>query len=215
MDAKSLTYALIADAFKNLMEKKDFNKITVKMIATESGIMRSTFYNYFQDKYEILEWIVKSEISDKVIILIEKEMYVESLNLMFSCVEDNRKFFKRAFAVTGQNSFEEILAAAFYDLFLEVYKSVDFNYNNKVINKESISKYQSVALATYIKMWVYDEYYGSDVSCGDICEAYMFMLTQSSSMISHSKLLESIADVVSKKLSISFKKFPDIISKKK
>ena len=51
MDAKSLTYALIADAFKRLVEKKDFNKITVKMIAAESGIMRSTFYNYFQDKY--------------------------------------------------------------------------------------------------------------------------------------------------------------------
>ena len=82
MDAKSLTYALIADAFKRLVEKKDFNKITVKMIAAESGIMRSTFYNYFQDKYEILEWIVKSEISDKVIILIEKEMYVEALSLM-------------------------------------------------------------------------------------------------------------------------------------
>ena len=215
MDAKSLTYALIADAFKRLVEKKDFNKITVKMIAAESGIMRSTFYNYFQDKYEILEWIVKSEISDKVIILIEKEMYVEALSLMFSCVEDDKKFFKRAFAITGQNGFEGILAAAFKELFLEVYKSVDFNYNNKVITRDTISQYQSIALVTYIKMWIYGECYGSDVGYSEVCEAYMFMLTQGSSMISHSKLLESLAEAVSKKLSSSFKKIPEIIVKKK
>ena len=55
MDTKNLTYELIAESFKKLVLKKDFKKITVKMIAAESGIMRSTFYNYFQDKYIFLE----------------------------------------------------------------------------------------------------------------------------------------------------------------
>ena len=142
-------------------------------------------------------------------------MYVEALSLMFSCVEDDKKFFKRAFTITGQNGFEGILAAAFKELFLEVYKSVDFNYNNKVITRDTISQYQSIALVTYIKMWIYGECYGTAVGYSEVCEAYMFMLTQGSSMISHSKLLESLAEAVSKKLSSSFKKRPEIIAKTK
>ena len=169
MDTKNLTYELIAESFKKLVLKKDFKKITVKMIAAESGIMRSTFYNYFQDKYEILEWIVKNEIADKVLFLIDKEMYV------------------------GQNGFEEILSFQASKLFTQVYKSVDFNYPNKVITLENISQYQSLALVMYIRMWICDNCYG-DASCDEVCDAYMFMLTQGTSMISPSKVLESLAE---------------------
>ena len=47
LDNKMLTYELIVNSFKKLMKETGFQKITVKMIAGESGIMRSTFYNYF------------------------------------------------------------------------------------------------------------------------------------------------------------------------
>ena len=193
MDTKNLTYELIAQSFKKLVLKKDFKKITVKMIAAESGIMRSTFYNYFQDKYEILEWIVKNEISDKVLFLIEKEMYVEALRLLFSCIEADKAFYSKAFEIKGQNGFEEILAAQASKLFREVYKSVDFNYPNKVITLETISQYQSLALVMYIRMWICDNCYG-DANCDEVCDAYMFMLTQGTSLISPSNVLESLAE---------------------
>lgn len=193
MEQKITVHETIAQAFKDLLMKRDFEKITVKMIATHAGITRSRFYNYFQDKYEILEWIIRNQLSEKVAILIEKEMYLEALRLMFSCFEEDRAFFAKAFRIHGQNGFEEILAQEFTALFVQVYKSVSFNYPNKVITRENIAGYQALALIMYLRLWIGDGQYG-DASWDEVCDAYIFMLTQGNSMISPKKLLEAIAE---------------------
>ena len=45
----------LAECFKELMLKGSFDKITVRMITEQAGVIRPTFYNYFQDKYEVME----------------------------------------------------------------------------------------------------------------------------------------------------------------
>ena len=53
-----MTKALLGQKFKELVVKKSFDKITIKMITDEAGVIRPTFYNYFQDKYEVMEWLL-------------------------------------------------------------------------------------------------------------------------------------------------------------
>ncbi|MFR2126553.1 MAG: TetR/AcrR family transcriptional regulator, partial [Dorea sp.] len=51
MERKSeLTKALLGEKFKELVAKKGFEKLTIKMITDAAGVIRPTFYNYFQDK---------------------------------------------------------------------------------------------------------------------------------------------------------------------
>ena len=45
----------ITNALLLLLEKNRFEKITVAQIIEEAGINRSTFYQHFSDKYEIVE----------------------------------------------------------------------------------------------------------------------------------------------------------------
>lgn len=45
--------ALIGESLKVLMRNHPFEKITIKMITDEAGVIRPTFYNYFCDKYEV------------------------------------------------------------------------------------------------------------------------------------------------------------------
>lgn len=54
---KNLTKKLIAESFEVLMEKHPFEKITIRMITDQAGLIRPTFYNHFQDKYDLVEWI--------------------------------------------------------------------------------------------------------------------------------------------------------------
>ena len=55
MERKSeLTKALLGEKFKELVAKKGFEKLTIKMITDAAGVIRPTFYNYFQDKYEVM-----------------------------------------------------------------------------------------------------------------------------------------------------------------
>ena len=54
----STTDQILADSLKALVLKKPVEKITIKEITDKAGVIRPTFYNHFQDKYELLEWII-------------------------------------------------------------------------------------------------------------------------------------------------------------
>lgn len=213
MDTKRLTNELIADSFKNLLLKKDFKKITVKMIAAESGFMRSTFYNYFQDKYEILEWIVKTDIYDKINPYVINESYYDAFQNVFKCIDKEREFYKRAFQIDGQNGFEEILAKEFSKLFKKAYESANFESENPIVTLETISQYQSLALIMYIKMWICDGCY-ADATCEEVGEAYVIMLFHGGSLVSTSKLIELAAGKLWTSLPTHIKKITDLIGKK-
>lgn len=48
----------IETAFINLITQKDFDKITIKDICSEALIGRSTFYRYYEDKYDLLNKLI-------------------------------------------------------------------------------------------------------------------------------------------------------------
>ena len=57
MHPKKELKILLAESFKELVLEKLVEKITIKEITDRAGVTRVTFYNHFQDKYELLEWI--------------------------------------------------------------------------------------------------------------------------------------------------------------
>jgi len=50
------TYRLLTDAMIELMREKSFEKITVIEICEKAMVHRATFYKYFEDKYQLLEY---------------------------------------------------------------------------------------------------------------------------------------------------------------
>ena len=63
-DKKELTKDLLTSSFKELIMQVPFEKLTIKMITNGAGVIRPTFYKHFQDKYEVLEWILKKNIKN-------------------------------------------------------------------------------------------------------------------------------------------------------
>ena len=52
-EEKSITLAL---ALRELLKHDPIEKITVDQICREAAVHRSTFYRYFQDKYDLLNY---------------------------------------------------------------------------------------------------------------------------------------------------------------
>ena len=48
----------IIDSFKLLLEKKDFNSITLSDIATNAGVTEALIYKYFKDKRDLMYQIL-------------------------------------------------------------------------------------------------------------------------------------------------------------
>jgi len=105
---KSAIDTLLAESFKELAKKHPIEKITIKEITDLAGVIRPTFYNHFQDKYELLEWIITTDLLDPIEPLIQNGMISEGLVLLFTNIEKDSEFYSRAIKLEGQNSFGEI-----------------------------------------------------------------------------------------------------------
>lgn len=60
------TKKILVDAFAKVLLDKPFKKITVSDITDECGISRMTFYYHFKDIYALLEWSIKTRLSEVV-----------------------------------------------------------------------------------------------------------------------------------------------------
>jgi AcrR family transcriptional regulator len=55
------TRKLIVDAFFSLMAEKSFHAISVQDIAERATVNRATFYLHFEDKYALMDWVVRNQ----------------------------------------------------------------------------------------------------------------------------------------------------------
>ncbi len=174
---RKMTKSLISDSLKSLMQSHPFEKITIKMITDAAGVIRPTFYNYFCDKYEVLEWIFVDEIVDKVQALFDQKMYQEGLKMIFVCIKNDSRFYKRAFEVTGQNSFEDIVSKHLYDLFMSVLERsfIRPRTDNQLVTKSLIAHHYSLMLLNLLRSWVGGEL--QNFSTDEMVDAYIFLCT--------------------------------------
>ncbi len=110
----------LAKSLKKLVIEKPFEKITIKQIADGAGVIRVTFYNHFQDKYDLLAWIVERDIFKPVKILLSNLMYRQAMILIFTNMRKEKEFYTRVEKLTGQNSFSEIVTRCAEELILDL-----------------------------------------------------------------------------------------------
>ena len=96
---------LLAQSFKELACQQPIEKITIKQITDRAGVIRPTFYNHFEDKYNLLEWIMIKDIVTPVQPLLSNGMINEAMILIFHNMRKEIDFYMHASKLEGQNSF--------------------------------------------------------------------------------------------------------------
>lgn len=104
MPTADKTKYLFAASIKQLMQTRPLDEITVTDIVTHSGMSRQTFYRYFQDKYDLVNWYFE-RLAQKSF----KQMGVsltlkEGLLKKFTFIEKEKHFFAQAFQSRDRNS---------------------------------------------------------------------------------------------------------------
>ncbi len=98
---------------RTLMSEKKFDDITVAEICEVSAVSRRTFYRYFQDKYELLNFVHYDDLCrffDDKSTPHAMELYPAICQHMY----DNRQFYIHAFDVTGPSGFREFCIERLY-----------------------------------------------------------------------------------------------------
>ena len=123
-DHKGYMRACLYENLRELMLKNVFEKITIKQICDATGVIRATFYNYFDDKYDCLNAIVYHDFVESFHAdTISKslrgeidglefkatssttELIERNIQYILEIIDKNRSFYRLAYNVTGQNSF--------------------------------------------------------------------------------------------------------------
>jgi probable dihydroxyacetone kinase regulator len=106
MPSSGVTSAMLADTLKQLMVKEPFERISVNEIVECCGLNRNSFYYHFKDKYDLVNWVYKTEFIDKAA-LADYNSNWKLLNAIFEYLYQNRIFYANAISVKGQNSFSD------------------------------------------------------------------------------------------------------------
>ncbi|MGN0242265.1 MAG: TetR/AcrR family transcriptional regulator C-terminal domain-containing protein [Candidatus Weimeria sp.] len=169
---------LLAESFKELAKKRPIEKITIREITDKAGVIRPTFYNHFQDKYELLEWIVKRELITPAEPLLDNGMLKEALVLALTTMEKEKAFYTKAVYLEGQNSFADTLKKAIAELALSRLNKKKINelLPKKWLTAEIVADYFSEALCYAIIEWVKDD---MRVPMNELVDIFIYVGTHS------------------------------------
>ena len=153
MDNK--TKEVILDAFNNLIEKKDFDKITVQMILDEAGVGRATFYRYFKDKYDVMNYNYMK--------FLEEYLRSGKINtfedFFYIMTSTGTEFFRnkiKIFDSTGANSFHNFLYEASFNAIKLIYLMKGKTEFTKV--EEIQYKFLCHGIPSLYEEWIRGEY---------------------------------------------------------
>ena len=178
MQGKNDINTLFAKSFKEIAVHRPIEKITIKEITDRAGVIRPTFYNHFQDKYELLEWIILTELLEPVRPLIENKMVNAAFVLLFSSIEKEAEFYTQAVKLEGQNSFESIARSCVKKLLLDIIEtSVTVNMPKlKWLTPERVAEYYAQSMCSIVIVWIKS---GMTVTPNELAEIYDFMMKNS------------------------------------
>ena len=100
------TRTTIIREFLKLVREKHFSAITVNEICKKSSISRRTFYRYYTDKQALLKDVYLECFFSKIEIT-ENDDFWNIFAKICEQIYSDKKFFKHAFEVKGQNGFWE------------------------------------------------------------------------------------------------------------
>ena len=111
-----LTKRLINESFIELLQAKPFNKISVKEICDNADINRTTFYNYYDDQYDLLSNIEDNFINDINTLLKKYDFFnsnrvnVDTMLLeILNYIKDNKLIFLSLFETYDANFINRIV----------------------------------------------------------------------------------------------------------
>ncbi len=132
------TKASLYRALMSLMKKKTFEDIKISEICSTSLINRSTFYDHFSDKYELIQSLMedmREELIESLDINIKtdniKEYYMELIKVLLDHIEDNKDIYLAMIKINSNSIARDMMTDA-------IISSATKEIDNKFINQTDI-----------------------------------------------------------------------------
>jgi AcrR family transcriptional regulator len=150
-----LTRKAIMKCTLELAEKKSLKKITIKDIADECGITRSTFYYHFSDIYDVLDGVVQAKIDE-----FNEEYNGEMDKVLMRFIEYSiihRKVWANLFDARGREWLEKYVKTRIHYLALLQIRKMSEGYILSIKDVEIICSFYEEAIFGLLIRWIIKE----------------------------------------------------------
>ncbi|GAB6168411.1 TetR/AcrR family transcriptional regulator [Clostridium carnis] len=145
MSNSLITKNAIAASLKELMKSSDLHKISVKDIVDKCGVNRQTFYYHFQDIFDLIDWIYKTEAVESISEYRSYETWTDGLFKIFKYIEENKSFCLNTLNSMGRNHLDMYLYSVTNELIMGVVNEVALNRNVANKDKEFLANFYTLA----------------------------------------------------------------------
>lgn len=154
MPRSSLTEKALANSLKQLMGKTPLNKITIKELVSNCELNRQTFYYHFQDIFDLLGWIYKTEAVESIADYKTYKTWEDGFLKIFLYIENNKAFCLNTLNSLGRDHLDTFLHAIAYELLMGVVNEVSKDMCVKDEDKKFIANFYSLAFIGLVIQWM-------------------------------------------------------------
>lgn len=151
------TKKILSNALKELMNKKEVEKISIKEITTLAGVNRQTFYYHFEDIYDLLKWTFQQEALTLIDVHESAKVWQDGLLQLIYYLEENRQFCLCALKSLGH----EHIKRFFYSDIHNIVQRIVYDFGEKYESSEEylsfLSHFFTLALGSIVTSWLNDE----------------------------------------------------------
>ena len=148
------TKKILADSLKSLMVKVPLHKITVQNIVDVSLLNRQTFYYHFQDIFELLGFIYKTEAIESIAEYKSYNTWIDGFRKIFHYIEKNVELCLNTFNSVGRDHLEEFLYSVSYELIIGVVNELSNNMRINEEDKKFIANFYALAFVGLVVQWI-------------------------------------------------------------
>ncbi|MGL4570364.1 MAG: TetR-like C-terminal domain-containing protein [Clostridium sp.] len=146
----------LANSLKELMSKNELNKISVKNIVDECNLNRQTFYYHFEDVYDLIDWIYKTEALESVKECGNYKHWTDGLLIIFNYIERNKQFCLNTLNSLGHNHLNTYLYSVTNELIIGVIEELSKEMSVSIEDKQFMSDFYTMAFKGLVLKWMDD-----------------------------------------------------------
>lgn len=151
------TKRILSNALKELMTKKNLEKISIREITELAGVNRQTFYYHFEDIYDLLKWTLQQEAITLIDVHENAKFWQEGLLQLIYYLDKNREFCLCALKSLGY----EHLKRFFYSDINNIVHRIVYDFGEKYESDEEYLSFLThlftLSLGAIITSWLKGE----------------------------------------------------------
>lgn len=153
------THKLLFDALTSLLSEKAFEDIRISDICDKAMIHRTTFYKHFEDKYQLLDFLLEKTLAgfreksmNSTSDINSREYYINLIRLLFEHMYENKKLY--SIGLLNDGSTTKLLKKTVIECIKSSLESNIANGIRLTVPAPIISEFYSAAIVNLARWWL-------------------------------------------------------------